>query len=82
MLKAHIDSSGLTRAAWAKRLGVSEPYLSQLINRRKTPSLEIAGRIERETGGAVPAMSWLPSEAMSAASSSMAENAPSSSEAA
>lgn len=67
MLKQHIKSSGRPRADWARQLGVSEAYLSQLINNRKRPSLDLAIRIERITDGAVPARSWAVPESGEAA---------------
>ena len=46
---------GRQRAA-AVRLGISEPYLSQIL-RGNTPSLRVAAAIEREYG--IPAASWV-----------------------
>ena len=60
MLKQIIKSSGQTQSLWAKRLQISEPYLSDLLAGRKDPSLKVAVRIERETHGAVLASSWIP----------------------
>lgn len=60
MLKQAIKDSGESRAHWAEKLGISKPYLSDLLNGKKQPSLEMAVKIERETGGAVPATSWIP----------------------
>lgn len=60
MFSEFIRSSGQNRATWADRLGVSRSYLSDILNGNKTPSLDLAVRIERLTGGAVPASSWIP----------------------
>lgn len=60
MFTEFIKSSGLNRAAWADRLGVSRSYLSDLLNGNKTPSLDLAVQIERATNGAVAASSWIP----------------------
>jgi DNA-binding transcriptional regulator YdaS (Cro superfamily) len=60
MFSEFIRTSGQNRSAWADRLGVSRSYLSDLLNGNKTPSLELAVQIERATGGAVPASSWIP----------------------
>lgn len=59
MLKEFIERSPKSRAEWAKELRISEPFLSQLANGKKRPSLELAFQIERATGGAVPASSWV-----------------------
>lgn len=63
MFSEFIRNSGQNRSAWADRLEVSRSYLSDLLNGHKTPSLELAARIERTTGGAVPASSWIPDPA-------------------
>ncbi|WP_366865265.1 helix-turn-helix transcriptional regulator [uncultured Tateyamaria sp.] len=46
------------RSQFAERVGISGAYLSQLSSGLRTPSLEVASAIERETGGAVPMQSW------------------------
>lgn len=56
----HIRDSGRTRAQWADELGVSRSFMSDLLNGNRRPSLELAVRIERATGGRVPAISWVP----------------------
>lgn len=58
MFTSFVDKSGDTRSAWAKRLGVSKSYLSDILNGHKRPSLDLAILIERETCGDVPASSW------------------------
>lgn len=60
MFADHITKSGATRSAWADRLGISKSFLSDLLNGNRTPSLELAVRIERMTEGAVPAACWIP----------------------
>jgi plasmid maintenance system antidote protein VapI len=77
MFADHIRSSGMTRSAWADRLKVSRSYLSDLLNGKKVPSLDLAVRIERATGGAVAASSWVP-----ATGSQAAQNLPSAEDAA
>jgi hypothetical protein len=42
---------------WADRFDVSRSYLTELIG-GKTPSVDVAERIARATGGAVPISSW------------------------
>ncbi len=60
MFSEFIRTSGQSRTTWADRLGVSRSYLSDILNGNKTPSLDLAVRIERLTDGAVPARSWVP----------------------
>ncbi|GAA6190872.1 helix-turn-helix transcriptional regulator [Phaeobacter sp. NW0010-22] len=59
MFATEVDQSGETRAAWAKRLGVSRSYMSDLLNGNRIPSLELAAKIERLTAGKVTAVSWV-----------------------
>jgi transcriptional regulator with XRE-family HTH domain len=63
MLTDFILSSGVSRTSFADRLGISRAYLSLLENGKKTPSLELAVRIDRETAGRVPVSSWVPDAA-------------------
>lgn len=60
MFSEYILTSGQNRAAWADKLGVSRSYLSDILNGNKTPSLELAVKIERATGGVILAASWIP----------------------
>ncbi|KHQ50357.1 MULTISPECIES: helix-turn-helix domain-containing protein [Mameliella] len=66
MLKTVIDESGESQKVWAERLGVSGAYMSLLVNGKKQPSLELAVRIDRVTGGKVPATSWVPDDSQAA----------------
>lgn len=59
ILKLIIKESGVIQADWAKRFGVSSSYLSDLLNGKKRPSLDLAFKIERETSGRVLASSWV-----------------------
>ena len=59
MLKEHLAASGKRRSEWAQELRISEAFLSQIVNGKKRPSLDLAFRIERATDGAVPAGSWI-----------------------
>lgn len=47
------------QAAFAQGVGVSKGYLTQLLTRTRTPSLDLAVRIETATDGIVPARSWI-----------------------
>jgi len=55
----------------AARIGLSRSYAFELLKRLKTPSLDVAVRIEREFG--VPASAWLdPQKAVEAPQSEAA----------
>lgn len=59
MFAEFIRESGANRAEWAKRLGISRSYLSDILNGHKTPSLELAAQIEELTSGKVMAAQWV-----------------------
>ncbi|WP_097082584.1 helix-turn-helix transcriptional regulator [Rhodobacter sp. JA431] len=59
-LSEHLKQAGLPQSAFAEAIGVSRGHMSALISGARLPSLELAVRIERLTGGAVPASSWVP----------------------
>ena len=42
----------------AKAVGVSDAFISDLRHGKRTPSLQVAFAIERETGGDVPVKAW------------------------
>lgn len=58
-LRSYISSSGAKKSALADALGISRGYLSELIGGTKTPSLDVAVRIQRLTGGEVSVEDWL-----------------------
>lgn len=57
MLKEHLAQTGTTQRDFARQVGITEGYLSLILNGNKTPSLAVAARIERLTNGAVKASS-------------------------
>lgn len=59
-LQHYLDATGTRQSAMAALLGISRGYMSQMVTGLKLPSLDLAVRIERATGGAVPASSWIP----------------------
>jgi transcriptional regulator with XRE-family HTH domain len=46
--------SNTSQARFAKTAGLSEPYLSEILSGKKRPSLKMASRLSRATGGDVP----------------------------
>lgn len=59
MLQDFIRTSGKSQAHWAGEFGISPGFLSQILRGARAPSLDVAFRIERQTGGKVPAASWV-----------------------
>jgi len=55
--------SGKRKGDFARTLGISPAYLSQLLSEkaRRTPSFPLMVEIERATGGEVPVSSWVDS---------------------
>lgn len=51
-------TEGQALAEIAERLGVSKAYVCQLEAGARVPSLAMAVRIERESGGKVPCSAW------------------------
>lgn len=58
-LGAYLRERSMTQREFAERIGVSRSYLSMLISGSKIPSLKIATKIEKETGGEVTATAML-----------------------
>jgi len=58
-LQKHLSDSGLAKSDFAKSIGISRGYLSDLMSGRRRPTLELAFQIQAETKGDVPAESWL-----------------------
>jgi plasmid maintenance system antidote protein VapI len=58
LLREHMAREGITSRAVAERIGVVPVYLSQILGGHRRPSLDLAIKIEAETGGAVPCRSW------------------------
>lgn len=47
-LAGYLRRKNLSQAEAARRVGVSEPYISQILSRKRRPSLSVATRIEDE----------------------------------
>jgi transcriptional regulator with XRE-family HTH domain len=61
-LREYLQSHGLTSEAFAKLVPCSDSYPWMLANGKATPGWRMAKRIERITGGAVPASNWFKEE--------------------
>lgn len=61
-LREYLARKGETHAAFAKRIGVAQSYVSDLTNDMKSPSLRVAVAIEDATRGEVKARSWVDAE--------------------
>jgi DNA-binding XRE family transcriptional regulator len=57
-LKTHLNQTGTSQAALACLIGVSRPYMSQLVGGTRLPSLPVARKIAQATRDAVPITSW------------------------
>lgn len=63
MQKLNEYLSGKKHGDFAKTLGISGAYLSQILSGKRRPAIDLAFLIERETGGKVPARSWVKRDA-------------------
>lgn len=61
-LAHYLADNGIAQRSFAVRVGCSPSYLSDILSGRRLPGLGLAARIERATGGAVKAVSWVPEE--------------------
>lgn len=59
-LLSYLKATKTRQADFAAIVGVSQATVSKLIGGSVAPSLELAVRIERATGGEVKATSWVP----------------------
>lgn len=57
-LQDYLSANGINQADFAKRIGVSRPYVCLLALGTKTPSLEVALSIQEVTGGEVSVNQW------------------------
>jgi DNA-binding XRE family transcriptional regulator len=58
-LVLYLSNMKMRQADFAARVGASQPTISKLLSGDALPSLELAVRIERETGGEVCASDWI-----------------------
>lgn len=61
-LRQYLAQANRSQSEFARQIGVSRSYLSEIASGAKLPSLTVAAAIERETGGKVSAMSFIPSK--------------------
>lgn len=59
-LATYLYERRIRQADFANKLRIAQATVSRLVRGSTRPSLELAVQIERETGGAVPATSWIP----------------------
>ena len=57
-LAQYLKRENLTQAQLAERLGASQGAVSKLVSGDRSPSWEMAARIEAVTSGAVPVAVW------------------------
>jgi transcriptional regulator with XRE-family HTH domain len=61
-LQKYLDDNSITQREFAARVSSSPSYINEIVAGSKTPGLKLAFAIERATGGAVPASSWIPAD--------------------
>ena len=60
--KEYLKTSFVLQEKLAADLGISQPMISRLKSGAGLPSLKLAIKIERISGGKVPVTSWIPEE--------------------
>jgi len=58
-LQEYLSNQGLTQSAFASMIGISRVQVNRLIKGKRAPSLKVAKRIERVTGGLVTTDDYL-----------------------
>lgn len=58
-LRSFLAQHKMRPSELAEVVGTSRGYIHDILNRRRRPGLEVATRIERATGGEVPASTWV-----------------------
>ena len=58
-LEAYRRDKGLTQSEIADLVGCSQPYISALERRRRSPTMVMAKRIAQRTNDGVPVVSWV-----------------------
>lgn len=58
-LKAWLKKNKMTQAQFAKLVGCDQPHVSDLVNGKVTPMLQLVAYIHRETKGAVQYEDWI-----------------------
>lgn len=59
-LTTYMKREGITDASLAAAIGKDRSLVTRLRHGQVRPSIDVAGAIERETGGEVSMQSWLP----------------------
>lgn len=57
-LKSWLSAAKVSQAEMARRCDYDRSNFHRVLGGSLTPSLGLAARIERETGGAIPAVAW------------------------
>ncbi len=60
LLATWLEEHDVSQDVFADKIGVTQGYISRLVNGERIPGGAIAIAIEKETGGDVPAASWYP----------------------
>jgi DNA-binding transcriptional regulator YdaS (Cro superfamily) len=58
-LRDYLAATGQSMTAFAERVGVSRPHLSQIADFRCKPSLDVAYAITMATGGVISMAYWI-----------------------
>jgi len=62
-LHQYLQKNGLSQREFARKIGIHPSAMSRLLSNLTKPDVDLVFAIERATKGAVPAKSWVSSEA-------------------
>ena len=57
-LSRYLAENGIKQAKFAERLGVSDAYMSQIVNGKRRPSFDLMCRIATVSDQSVPLEAW------------------------
>lgn len=58
-LKQHLKDQGRSLSAFAREIGISPSYMSEIASGKKSPPIKVVGAIEAATGGQFGLAYWL-----------------------
>ena len=61
-LSEYLNANAIKQVDFARQIGVTQGTVSRLCSGRLSPDIEMIGKIQFETRGAVPAAAWVPEE--------------------
>ncbi|UWQ30225.1 helix-turn-helix transcriptional regulator [Leisingera sp. M523] len=58
-LSKYLKRKKIRQKAFAEKVGISAPYLNQILAGKRRPGIDLMEKIQNATGGEVPVSEWL-----------------------